>query len=207
MQLDWAEPPKKSMVCYQPCVHNELTTVNRPLSSESNAYPIEFSARLIASQGALYGFIASLIGRMDSVNDVLQETNLKLCRKAWEYDPALPFLSWAFAFAKNEVMSWRTRHARSHLIFDDELVEKISACFETTEETTELELKALEKCVEKLPPKQRELVSARYGAGEQLQDIAARMQMSETAAASVFYRLRKALGNCLSASLGREVAS
>lgn len=167
---------------------------------------MEFGTRLIASQGALYGFIASLMGRLDSANDVLQETNLKLCRKASEYDSKQPFLRWAFAFAKNEVMSWRTRQARSQLIFDDELVEKIAGCFETSEAASETELNVLEQCVEKLPPKQRELVAARYGAGEALQDIAVRLQMSENAAAALFYRVRKGLAECMAASMESEVA-
>lgn len=181
--------------------------MNRALPSDPNTLPMEFGTRLIASQGALYGFIASLMGRLDSANDVLQETNLKLCRKAAEYDPSQPFLRWAFVFAKYEVMSWRTRQARSHLVFDDELVEKIAGCFETADGTSERELNALEKCVEKLPSKQRELVAARYAGGESLQDIADRLQMSENAAAALFYRLRKGLAECMTASLGSEVAS
>ncbi len=137
----------------------------------------------------------------------MQETNLKLCRKAAEYDPEQPFLRWAFAFAKNEVMAWRTRQARSHLIFDDELVEQIAGCFDSAEVTSEQELVALEKCVDRLPPKQRELVAARYGAGEAVQDIAARLQLSENAAAALFYRLRKGLADCMASTLGSEAAS
>jgi RNA polymerase sigma-70 factor (ECF subfamily) len=183
------------------------TFVKPSLPTNPETLPMEFGTRLIASQGALYGFIASLMGRLDSANDVLQETNLKLCRKAAEYDPEQPFLRWAFAFAKHEVMAWRTRQARSHLIFDDELVEQIAGCFDTAEMTSERELIALEQCVEKLPPRQRELVAARYGAGEAVQDIAARLHLSENAAAALFYRLRKGLADCMTSTLGGEAVS
>lgn len=181
--------------------------MNRALPSDPSTLPMEFGTRLIANQGALYGFIASLMGRLDSANDVLQETNLKLCRKAAEYDPGQPFLRWAFVFAKYEVLAWRTRQARSHLVFDDELVEKIAGCFETAESNSENELNVLEKCVEKLPSKQRELVTARYSGGESLQDIAVRLHMSENAAAALFYRLRKGLADCMTVSMGSEVSS
>jgi RNA polymerase sigma-70 factor (ECF subfamily) len=174
---------------------------------DHDALPAEFVARLMANQGALYGFIVSLIGGLDQANDVLQETNLKLCRKAAAYDPEQPFLRWAYSFARNEVLSWRTRHARSRLVFDDELVTRIAGLFDSVEDTTERQFAALEKCVEKLPARQRELVAARYGRGEPLRDIAARMEMPENAAAALFYRMRKALADCVNLSLGREAST
>lgn len=176
-------------------------------NAESNALPPEFVARLTAGQGALYSFIVSLIGGLEQANDVLQETNLKLCRKAAQYDPEQPFLRWAYVFARNEVMSWRTRQARSRLVFDDAVVTKIAALFESVDGGAERELSALEECVERLPERQRELVSARYARGEAVQDIAARLRMPENAAAALFYRLRKALATCVELSLGKEASA
>jgi DNA-directed RNA polymerase specialized sigma24 family protein len=75
------------------------------------------------------------------------------------------------------------------------------------ETNPERQLAALEGCVEKLPERQRELVSARYGRAEALQDIAARLGMPENAAAALFYRLRKALAACVELSLGKEATS
>jgi RNA polymerase sigma-70 factor (ECF subfamily) len=176
-------------------------------SSPPDSLPADFVARLTANQGALYGFIVSLMGNLDQANDVLQETNFKLCRKAAEFDPAKPFLRWAYAFARNEVLSWRTRCARSRLVFDDALVAQIADQFAAVEDSTEKQFAALEKCVEKLPERQRELVAARYGRGEAVQEIAARMKMPENAAAALFYRLRKALAGCVEMSLGRGAVS
>ena len=51
----------------------------------------EFVQRLTGAQIALYAFIAAHMGSLEQANDVLQETNLKLCRRAGEYDRALPF--------------------------------------------------------------------------------------------------------------------
>src|SRR4051794_39760712 len=126
--------------------------------SPQDSLPADFVAKLTANQGAMYGFIVSLMGKLDQANDVLQETNLKLCRKAAEYDPTQPFLRWAYAFARNEVLSWRTRCARSRLVFDDELVAMIADEFDSVEGTSEKQLTALENCVERLPVRQRELL-------------------------------------------------
>lgn len=175
---------------------------------EPNALSADFVTRLMGSQGPLYAYIVSLMGGLDQANDVLQETNLKLCRKAAVYDAEQPFLRWAYVFARNEVMAWRTRLARSRLVFDDELVMKVAELFETVDGHAERQLAALEGCVEKLPERQRELVAARYGRSEAVQDIASRLQMPENAAAALFYRLRKALAACVELSLGnKEVAT
>jgi RNA polymerase sigma-70 factor, ECF subfamily len=174
--------------------------------AEPGGLPAEFVTRLTASQGALYAYIVSLMGGLDQANDVLQETNLKLCRKAALYDAGQPFLRWAYVFARNEVLSWRTRQARSRLVFQEELMVKIADLFESVEENAERELTALERCVEKLPPRQRDLVAARYGRGEPVQEIAARLQMAENAASAVFYRLRKALAACVELTLGKEAS-
>src|SRR5204862_7003184 len=121
-----------------------------------------------------------------------------------QYAPNQSFLRWAYAFARNDVMAWMPRHARSRFVFDDEVRAKIADCFAAVDESRAQQLTAREGCVEKLPERQRELVTARYGRGEMLQDIAARMKMPENAAAALFYRLRKALATCVEISLGKE---
>lgn len=172
--------------------------------TDSDSLPADFVARLMAHQGELYSFIVSLMGGLDQANDVLQETNVKLCRKAAIYDPQQPFLRWAFVFARYEVMSWRTRQARSRVVFNDEVVGKIAEVYESINEQPERELSALESCVERLPERQRGLIAARYTRGEPLQDIAARLEMPENAAAALFYRIRKALATCMELALGKE---
>lgn len=175
--------------------------------SEQLSLPPEFLARLMASQSALYSYIMTLIGGHDEANDILQETNLKLCRKAAVYDPAQPFMRWAYAFARNEVLVWRTRHARSRLVFDEELLGKIAAVHDAAAESAERKLHVLEGCIEKLLEHQRDFVAARYGRGETVRDIAHRAGMPENALAALFYRVRKALANCVESALRREAVS
>ena len=164
----------------------------------------EFVAQLTASQSALYAFIVSLLGGVNDAHDVLQETNMKLCRKCAEYDPDQPFLRWAYAFARFEVMAWRKRQQRSRLVLDDELLATVAAELEESAEEAEHRLKILEDCMDRLNPRQRELIAARYGRGEAVQDIAARLSRPENAMAALFYRLRKLLADCAQSVLGKE---
>jgi RNA polymerase sigma-70 factor (ECF subfamily) len=147
------------------------------------------------------------MGGANEANDVLQEANLKLCRKAAEYDPQQPFLRWAYAFARLEVMAWRKRQQRSRLVLDEDLLALVEADCQAAAGSAEQQLAALEKCVEKLPPRQRELIAARYGKGEAVQAIAARLAQPENALAALFYRVRKALGDCVESALKQEAAT
>lgn len=173
-------------------------------SAEQEGPSPEFVQSLVASQSALYSFIVSLMGGVQDANDVLQEANLKLCRKWAEYDPGQPFLRWAYVFARFEVMASRKRKQRSRLVLDDELLELVAGELEESAETADRRLALLERCLEKVPPRQRELLIARYSRGEACQDIAARYAKGVNSMAALFYRVRKALAKCVQSALGRK---
>ena len=103
-------------------------------------------------------------------------------------------------------MAWRKTKQRSRLVLDDELLATVAAEIEETAEEADHRLKVLEKCMERLNPRQRELIAARYARGEPVQDIAARLSRPENAMAALFYRLRKLLADCAQSVLGRQVS-
>ena len=164
----------------------------------------EFVQLLTSSQSALYAFIVSLLGGVNDANDVLQETNMKLCRKCAEYDPQQPFLRWAYSFARFEVLACRKTRQRSRLVLDDGLLATVAAELEDSSEETDRQMKMLESCIGQLNARQRELIAARYGRGEAVQDIARRLSRPENAMAALFYRLRKLLADCVQLLLAKE---
>ena len=166
-------------------------------------FPTAFVQHLTAAQSSLYAFICSLMGELEQAQDVLQETNVKLWRRAREYDPARPFLAWAFSFARWEAMAWRKKAQRSRLVLDDDLLDLVAAKMET-ETAGGGEMAALEKCLSQLPPKQREIMDARYQQGETVRAMAARMGQPENALAALLYRIRRALHECITANLAKE---
>jgi RNA polymerase sigma-70 factor (ECF subfamily) len=171
---------------------------------ETSGPPPEFVQRLTASQSAMYAFIVSLLGGANDADDVLQETNMKLCRRWSQYDREQPFLRWAYAFARFEVMAYRKSKQRSRLVLDNTLVATIAGELEESSENADSRLKLLEVCLKRLNARQRELIFARYGRGEAVRDIAARLSRPENAMAALFYRLRKILADCVQSLIGRE---
>lgn len=162
----------------------------------------ELVQQITAAQSALYAFILTLMAGREGAADVLQETNMKLCRELHRYDTSRPFLPWAMTLARYEVMAWRTRQTRSRLVLDNDVAELLAE--EISDQQNDRELAALETCLAGLPPKQLELLAARYDRGETVREIAGRLGQQENALAALFYRLRKALHDCIAARLSQE---
>src|SRR5438270_8848051 len=114
----------------------------------SDSPPADFIAQLTRSQRHLHAFIQSLIWHAADADDVLQEANLVLWRKAGEYDPARPFLPWAMRIAQFQAMAWLASRGRAQRRFADTLLETIAA--EATAEVDELEprRRALGDCLQ-----------------------------------------------------------
>ena len=89
--------------------------------------PFDFSRKLTALQRSLYAYILTLLPNRADAEDVLQETNLILCRKANEYDPKGHFQGWAFQIARYQVMAQITKTKRNRLQFSTEIVETLAA--------------------------------------------------------------------------------
>ena len=86
----------------------------------------EFVELMSSFQGRLYGLILSLVANPDATNDILQETNLILCRKANEYDSKGHFQGWAFNIARYQVMGHISKFKRSKLFFSPDLIENLA---------------------------------------------------------------------------------
>ena len=152
-------------------------------------------------QAELHRYILSLLPDRMLADDVLQETNLVLWRKAAEYDPAQSFLPWALTIAFYQVKAARRDAGRDRHVFDDSLVEILAAEHREADPSDgELE-QALEKCLRELSEKQRQLILARYEPGASVQDLAAERNQTPTALSLVLLRIRKALESCIERKL------
>ena len=56
----------------------------------------EFVLLITRHQAAIYAYILTLHPNRVAAQDILQETNLVLCRKVAEFEPGTSFKAWAF---------------------------------------------------------------------------------------------------------------
>lgn len=151
-------------------------------------------------QPEIHRYVHSLLPDRMLADDVVQESNLVLWRKAAEYDPAQPFLPWAFGIAFNQVRAARRDSQRDRHVFDDDLVEILAAEAHDAADAHDVS-EALESCLGELPPKQRKLILERYQPGASVQDLAAAISKSPTALSLALLRIRKSLELCIERKL------
>src|SRR5262245_8659861 len=82
----------------------------------------EFIAQLTVSQPSLWAYIFSLLPDHAAAQDLLQETNLTLWRKADDFQPSTSFLAWSSQVAYFHVLSYRRRMRRDRLVFDENVL-------------------------------------------------------------------------------------
>jgi RNA polymerase sigma-70 factor (ECF subfamily) len=119
-----------------------------------SAEPLSAEERIVGliarHQPEIHRYVLSLLPNRMLADDVVQETNLVLWRKAAEYDPGQAFLPWALTIAWYQVKAARRDSGRDRHVFDDSLVEMLAVEHrESDGRETELET-ALEKCLGEL---------------------------------------------------------
>jgi RNA polymerase sigma-70 factor (ECF subfamily) len=157
----------------------------------------EFITQLTAAQPSLWAYVFSLLPEHVPAQDVLQETNLTLWRKAQEFQPGTSFLAWACQVAYFHVLSHRRRVRRDRLVFDEEVFAYLAE--RQADRAAELgeRLTTLRGCLEKLPEPSRRLLAQRYAPGGSVKDLAEADGRSVAALSQVLYRIREKLLNCI----------
>ena len=157
---------------------------------------IEYSQKLTSIQRSLYAFILSLLPNRTEAEDVLQETNLILCKKAHEYNPQGHFQAWAFKIARFQVMKFLTKKKRSKIHFSTEIVEDIAA-EEFDLKRVAVVQKALAICYDLLPQNMQKIAHLRFKDDSSLKTISEKVGRPMGAISSTLYRIRQKLNDCV----------
>jgi len=169
----------------------------------------DFVSRLLESQRGIYAVLVAMLPHDRDLDDLFQKVCLTLWQEREKYDPARPFLPWAYAFTRNIVREHLRANApaRRATCLAPETLERIALARSEIEATAEARRAALDACVEKLAPKQLELLHARYEGPRSLEEIARDMKVSAAALTMRLQRIRHALLKCVERTLAAGEAS
>ncbi len=168
----------------------------------------EFITLITQCQGALRGFVSSLMSGHPDTMDIVQETNLLLWEKREDFESGTNFKAWAFRIARFLVLNHRRKFDnRPKLEFDELHVERIGT-FWQEEDFLEDESRrtALKDCLGKLRPTDRELVTVRYSDDRSLDDLAKKLGRSKASLYTTLGRLRATLRICIERKLQTTVS-
>jgi RNA polymerase sigma-70 factor, ECF subfamily len=156
---------------------------------------------LIRHQEELFRYIFSLLPHQEDARDALQETSVALYRKFADYDPAKPFLAWAYGFAYLEVLKQRERSCRSGWHLREDLVGLLARARQEQEGELHARLQALESCLTDLPASDRELIHQRYTVGCPIDELVGRLGTSRRTLFRNLDRIRRTLFECINRRL------
>ncbi len=129
---------------------------------------------------------------------------MTLLRKFAEYDPSKAFLPWAMGVAKFAILGSRRDSARSRLVFDEALLERISNSFLEIAPALREEESHLDHCLTKLAPEARRMVRLRYYDLLDSREIARVLDKSEVAIRVGLLRIREQLRKCIESQIQLE---
>jgi len=156
-----------------------------------------FIQLLAEHQNRLYGYIFSLLGDHDRTADVLQESNLVLWRKVHEFQTDKPFLPWAFAIARFQVLAHLRDQKRDRLLLDAGLAELLSQDSERHAEQIDAVREALGHCLTSLTARTRKLLEQRYFQSLSIADIASTVGQTANSVKVALLRGRRQIADCI----------
>jgi RNA polymerase sigma-70 factor, ECF subfamily len=159
---------------------------------------------IIALQTKLYVYILTLLADTEAADDVLQEANLVLLRKAGEFTEGTNFEAWAFRIARVQCLAYWKVRSRDRLKLDEGILHAIANRVEPRLGEVDARTHALRTCLGALPARQRELLENRYSTGRSVKEIARQFDRPEPTVSQMLYRIRTALLRCIRLRLANE---
>ena len=161
-------------------------------------------ALMTRHQRQIFSYIYVLVPNRSDAEDLLQETSLVICEKFHEFTPGTDFVAWACQIAYWRVRYSRQKFARSKVVFDQDIVDVVAQTAGAMAAELDARHEALGRCLQRLHPRDRELLIARYEPGGTVDDAARRSGRTVKTAYKALARLRKLLLDCVSTRLAAE---
>jgi len=165
----------------------------------------EFLRLFAAAQPRVYGYIRTLLPTSrEDADEVLQETSVVLWEKFEEFKPGTNFVAWACRIAYYKTLKFRQQQSRLPLALSHELADLVSQESLSWLEAEDSRWRALEKCLEKLKSKDRELLNLRYRQDGTAKMAAEAIGRSVESVRHSLIRIRLALLECVRRTLAAE---
>jgi len=158
-------------------------------------------ALMTRHQRQIFSYIYVLVPNRSDAEDLLQETSLLICEKFDDFREGTDFVAWACQIAYWRVRYSRQKFARSKVVFDQHVVDAVAQTAGAMAEELDDRHEALGRCLEKLHPRDKELLMARYEPGGGVEEAARRSGRTVQTAYKALARLRKLLLDCVTTRL------
>lgn len=153
---------------------------------------------------ALRGFVRSLVPTRDDAREVMQEVAVVLWRKFDALAAPDDFRRWAFGVARFEALAFRRDRARDRHVFSEDVLALLADEAEAQVDAMDDRREALEGCLQKLPNRERSLITAAYARGVRIDELASQLGRTAMSLYKALHRIRMVLTTCVERTLHQE---
>jgi RNA polymerase sigma-70 factor (ECF subfamily) len=165
-----------------------------------------FLRLFLQNERRLYAYILTLVPNRADADDVLQDASLVMWDKFDQHTPPNDFAAWGCRIAYFKVLDFYKRSHRSRVRFSQAMLERVAETL--AEQGGALQLddrrEALTDCVQKLGPRDRELLVHRFADGATTRSTSEQTGRSVEAVYKALSKLRQILFDCVQRTLARE---
>ena len=166
-----------------------------------------FESLVVEHHVRVRALVRSLGVDPDWVDDIAQEAFLTAYRRWDTYDPSRDFGKWLRGIAANIVRNEIRKDARRQRILHTELAEILLDRYAESQKRYEpLAVVAIQQCVDKLPPKSRQVVQGRYRDGLAAPQLAKQLELSAANVRQMLVRIRRQLKECVELQMLKEAS-
>jgi RNA polymerase sigma-70 factor (ECF subfamily) len=162
-------------------------------------------ARLwLAAEPTVNAYVFAAVRGLHDAEDVVQQVALTAARRYDEYDASRPFVAWALWLAKSRIADHYRKQGRERVVFSAAMLDQLAEALSHPEPERSARQEALERCIEKLPEKSRQLLERRYEDDSTMEDVAAAVNSTVASVRVMLFRIRNLLAECIESELAKE---
>ena len=155
----------------------------------------------------VYGYLLTLASNYTDADELYQDVGMTLWEKFDEFTPGTSFEAWARQVALNKVRNFRKLRRHGTVLCSPEFLDTIHERFTEQAETLNAQHTVFADCFNKLPRKQKDLITQRYEPGATPKSVASQTGRSLAAVYQALRRIHNSLFDCVrKATLGEGVS-
>lgn len=153
---------------------------------------------------AVAAFVRARVNRFHDAEDLLQEVASDVVAQFAQYDPTRSFTDWALGIARNKLKLHYRRTSTTDRVLGNLAMTKIAEAMEQVSENSSEVADALDRCLQRVDQRSRELLKLRYVNDFSCAEIAAYNSATTNSVRVALHRVRSALLKCIEDRLGPQ---
>jgi RNA polymerase sigma-70 factor, ECF subfamily len=189
-------------------IGHEPTADDLPAGCTGPAKGRAFLRLFLQNERRLYAYVRTLVPHRADADDILQEASLVMWDKFDDRHPPDDFTAWGCRIAYFKVLDFFKKAHRGRVRFCQAMLDRLAETAAEQAGTLQLDDRrdALAGCLEKLPPRDQELLARRFAPGATTRSAAEQVGRSVDAVYKALAKIRQALFDCVTKSLAEAHA-